>query len=116
MSTRSGRDRWQENPFYVLGLLPDASRSDIERTAQKLLAELAIGREGVRTYLTPLGPAERTEERVRMAVAELRHPAKRLSYEVWADASTSEAPSNDESGMPWAECMRALGFRSLRSR
>jgi hypothetical protein len=115
MSARSGQSRWQENPFYVLGLPPDASRSDIERTAQKLLAELAIGRDGARTYATPLGPIERTEERVRTAVAELRDPRKRLSYEIWAETPASEAPPDDESAMPWAECMRLLGFRSLRS-
>jgi hypothetical protein len=115
MSARSGRIRWQENPFYVLGLPPDASRSDIERTAQKLLAELAIGRDGARTYSTPLGPMERTEERVRMAVAELRDPRKRLSYEIWAETPTSAPPPDDASTTPWAECMRALGFRSLRS-
>jgi hypothetical protein len=58
---------------------------------------------------------ERTEERVRMAVAELRDPAKRLSYEIWAADPTGEPPPDDESGMRWAECMHAFGFRSLRS-
>ncbi|HSY22824.1 MAG TPA: hypothetical protein VK841_11950 [Polyangiaceae bacterium] len=52
---------------------------------------------------------------MRMAVAELRDPAKRLSYEIWAADPTGEPPPDDESGMRWAECMHAFGFRSLRS-
>ncbi len=115
MNERSGRSRWQENPFYVLGLPPDAARSDVERAAQKLLAELAIGRAGARTYATPLGPMERTEERVRAAVAELRDPQKRLAHEIWAAAPVADAPPDEGRAVPWAECARAFGFRSLRS-
>lgn len=112
MSEQSGRHRWQENPFYVLGAPPDASRSDIERTAQKLLAEIAIGRAAALTYSTPFGPMERTEERVRAAVAELRDPHKRLVHEVWAEAPAAESSAHDADGMPWDECARLLGFRS----
>ena len=35
--------RIAENPFFVLGLSPDASRIELERKAQKLLGMLELG-------------------------------------------------------------------------
>jgi hypothetical protein len=74
----------QDNPFFVLGLPPDASRIEIEREAQKLLGMLELGFADARTYRTPVGPQPRTPEAVRAAVAALRDPSRRLVAELWA--------------------------------
>lgn len=76
--------RFVECAFFVLDLALDASRTDVERTAQRLLAELAIGRAAAKTYRTPLGDRTRTDSLVRTAAAELRDPHKRLVHEAWA--------------------------------
>jgi hypothetical protein len=73
-----------ENPFFVLGISPDASRIELEREAQKLLGMLELGFAGSQTYATPLGPRPRTAEMVRAAVAALRDPYTRLVAELWA--------------------------------
>jgi hypothetical protein len=73
-----------DNPFFVLGLSPDASRIELEREAQKLLGMLELGFSGAQTYATPLGPRARTAEMVRAAVAALRDPYQRLVAELWA--------------------------------
>ena len=74
----------RDNPFFVLGVAPDASRIEIEREAQKLLGMLELGFAEVQTYGTPLGPQPRTAEAVRAAVAALRDPYQRLVAELWA--------------------------------
>jgi len=72
------------NPFLVLGVAPASDIGEIERQAQRLLAELAAGLDGARRYMTPFGARERTPELVRAAIAELRDPARRLEHEWWA--------------------------------
>lgn len=101
------RSRLLENPFHVLGAKTDAPRPVLERTAQKLLAELAVGRASALTYDTPLGPAERTEERVRAAVAELRDPEKRILLEMWAQVPPRAADLAPDAEAPFE------GARSL---
>jgi len=76
--------RLADNPFHVLGLRPDAARLDVEREGQKLLGMLELGLKTAATYMTPLGPQPRTADRVRVAMAELRSPDKRLLHEFWA--------------------------------
>ena len=73
-----------DNPFFVLGISPDASRIEIEREAQKLLGMLELDFATAKTYATPLGPRVRTPEAVRSAVATLRDPYQRLVAELWA--------------------------------
>jgi hypothetical protein len=73
-----------DNPFFVLGLSPDASRIEIEREAQKLLGMLELGFAAAARYATPLGPRTRTAEAVRAATAALRDPHRRLIAEMWA--------------------------------
>ena len=73
-----------DNPFFVLGLSPDASRIEIEREAQKLLGMLELGFADAQSYKTPIGPRARTAEMVRAAVAALRDPYQRLVAELWA--------------------------------
>ena len=101
-----------ENPFFVLGLSPDASRIEIEREAQKLLGMLELGFEAALTYATPLGPRERTGEAVRAAVAALRDPYQRLLAELWArhaPASLDEAPAAPAA--PTSGLRTRLGWR-----
>jgi len=85
------RERFLENPFYVLGVTQAATRLEIERAGQRLLAELTIGREAALHYETPLGRAPRSPDLVRRALAELRDPARRLLHEAWAQV---RAPSS----------------------
>lgn len=102
-----------ENPFFVLGVSPDASRIEVEREAQKLLGMLELGFAQAQTYATPLGPRPRTAEAVRAAVAALRDPYERLVAELWArhappprDAAPVEDAPAEPSGL-----RRALGWR-----
>jgi hypothetical protein len=81
-----------DNPFFVLGISPDASRIEIEREAQKLLGMLELDFADAKTYATPLGPQPRTAELVRAAVAALRDPYRRLVAELWARHAPAMRP------------------------
>jgi hypothetical protein len=108
----SSRRRLVENPFFVLGVGPESSRPEAERTAQRLIAELALGRESARFYETPIGRVERTADLVRAAIAELRDPERRLAHEVWAALPVhGGAPADAEHAIPWSICARAFGLR-----
>ena len=122
-----------ENPFYVLGLAPDCSRAEVEREGQKLLGMLELGLSAARSYDTPLGCFDRTPEKVREAMAELRDPDRRLGHELWArvtrpadssadspgteratDSSTECAIGPKTSSPPaWTESLAVLGWRRL---
>jgi hypothetical protein len=103
-----------ENPFYVLGLAPDASRIEIEREAQKLLGMLELGFAEVQHYATPVGPRPRSSEGVRAAVAALRDPYQRLVAELWArhaPPTTSEpAPASTAAAATTTGLRRGLGW------
>jgi hypothetical protein len=107
----------RDNPFFVLGVGPDASRIEIEREAQKLLGMLELGFAEVQTYRTPVGPQPRTAEAVRAAVAALRDPYRRLVAELWArhapEAAQELAPERAPAGDApvRAGLRRALGWR-----
>ncbi len=110
--------RLAENPFYVLGLPPDASRAEVERQGQKLLALLEIGHSGAQRYDTPVGPRPRTPEAVRTALSALRDPARRLVHELGAQLPAAEVCElvDDEAFLeelaaPWPGARRALGWR-----
>lgn len=105
----------EDNPFFVLGVTPEASRIELEREAQKLLGMLELGFAVARTYDSPAGPRPRTAETVRAAVAALRDPYRRLVAELWArhvpphqaaDAPTTAVPA--PVGRPGLR--RALGW------
>ena len=103
-----------DNPFFVLGLSPDASRIEIEREAQKLLGMLELGFTEAASYATPLGPQPRTAEMVRAAVAALRDPYRRLVAELWArhaPPAAESAPSPPKPEPAHAGLRRALGWR-----
>ena len=104
----------RENPFFVLGVAPDAGRLEIEREAQKLLGMLELGFADAQTYTTPLGPVPRTAEAVRAAVAALRDPYRRLIAELWArhaPAPEAAAPEEPPPALARAGLRRALGWR-----
>ena len=98
------------NPFFVLGLAPDASRIEIEREAQKLLGMLELGFAEARTYATPLGPQPRTAEAVRAAVAALRDPSQRLVAELWARHAPAKVGRVAEVRAEDPALRRRLGF------
>ena len=105
------RSRLEENPFYVLGLPPGASRAEIEQEGQKLLGMLELGLAGAATYATPFGPVARTPDRVRRALAELREPARRALHELWARAE----PAAARAAPPpegWPGAFVALGWKT----
>jgi hypothetical protein len=101
-----------DNPFFVLGVTPDASRIEIEREAQKLLGMLELDFAAVRTYTTPIGDRPRTPEAVRAAVAALRDPYQRLVAELWARHAPTQMreATNDEDVKP-PSLRPALGWR-----
>jgi hypothetical protein len=113
-------DDLRENPFFVLGIPPEATRAEVERAGQRLLAEIAMKRAGALTYVTPLGVEERTADRVRLAIAELREPRKRLVHEIWARATTPapDAPAattaSSSVGFAWPLAARIAGLRGPR--
>ncbi len=92
MPSELGIDR---NPFHVLDVPITASRAEIERAAQKLLAMLEIGVGSAAEHPSPLGPRPRTADLVRQSVADLRDPAKRIRAELChapAGAAPEAAP------------------------
>jgi hypothetical protein len=98
-----------DNPFFVLGLAPDASRIEIEREAQKLLGMLELDFQDAKTYRTPLGPQPRTPEAVRAAVAALRDPFRRLIAELWA--RNAPGPREEPPAQPSTTATPRLGLR-----
>ncbi len=115
MDARDPRRRIADNPFYVLGLPPECSLLEVEREGRKLLGMLELGLSDARSYRTPLGPRERTSEKVREAMAELREPERRLSHEMWArlrpDAARSAPHPEREPPGGWPDALARLGWR-----
>ena len=110
--------RIAENPFYVLGVRPDATRAEVERAGQRLLAMLELGLSAADSYATPVGERERTADLVRRALAELRDPDRRLVHELWASLPSEAAVADgeregDEDARPaaWEGAHAALGWR-----
>lgn len=103
---------WRANPFFVLEVKTDATRADVERAGQRLLAQLSIGAQGATDYATPLGKCKRDADMVRQALVALRDPAQRLAHELWANIAplnkSERAPNltakweHAESGLGWA--------------
>jgi hypothetical protein len=119
-------DKIGENPFYVLGLRPTATRAEIEREGQKLLGMLELGLTSAARYETPVGPMERDADKVRRAMAELRDPERRLEHELWArleprahapaasDAEDAPAEARPRAEAPWPNALVDLGWRAPR--
>ena len=116
-------ERIVDNPFYVLALPPSAARVEVERQGQKLIGMLELGLASAASYPTPLGMRQRTAEKVRHAMAELRDPERRLLHELWARAELcggeaepdrvgagSQSAGSAVSCSPWSEAFEALGW------
>jgi hypothetical protein len=124
MAASSSLEKVRDNPFYVLGLRTDAARAEIEREGQKLLGMLELSLQSAARYATPLGSMERTADKVRRAMAELRDPERRLEHEIWArlDPKAAPAPAADDepaparprADAPWPGALAALGWRTAR--
>jgi hypothetical protein len=124
MNEHGAARRIRENPFYVLGVRPHASRQEIEREGQKLLGMLELGLASARTYPTPVGPGTRSSEQVREALSELRDPERRLLHEIWAqldppgregDGDDRPAPP-ERADAPWPDALVAMGWAAVRAR
>jgi hypothetical protein len=98
-----------ENPFYVLGILPDATRVEVERAGQKLLALASIDAESARTYRTPFGVKHRDEALIRSAIAALRNPTERIRYELWYVNPIEE--SQLETTYHWNDAFASIHWR-----
>jgi hypothetical protein len=111
MSVPDPLAEWRGNPFFVLGVSPQASRVEVERAGQKLLGLLALGSIGTPRYDTPLGPATRDADAVRQAVATLRDPLERVINELLAGVSPAagQQPCRDACGA-WEGAERAIGW------
>jgi hypothetical protein len=112
-------DKIRDNPFYVLEVRPDVSRQVIDREGQKLLGMLALGLKSAARYPTPLGPGERTPEKVREAMAELHRPERRLVHELWARLPAKASAKDDadaapaeRADAPWPDALEAFGWRA----
>lgn len=115
--------RFEQNPFYVLGLPTTCTRADVERQGRKLLATLELGLSRDAAYDTPLGPRMRTPELVRAAMAQLRDPGQRRQHELWTmgeamleHAEAEAASDDDELPDPATACegfpaLQRLGWR-----
>jgi hypothetical protein len=102
---------WRANPFFVLEVKTDASRMEIERAGQRLLARLEISPESVAQYQTPLGNAVRDADMVRQALATLRDPVQRAACELWTEPGHVGAiQAEREDTFRWADAERALGW------
>jgi hypothetical protein len=117
-------ERVRDNPFYVLGLRPDATRAEIEREGQKLLGMLELSLQSAARYATPVGSTVRTADKVRRAMAELRDPERRLEHEMWARLDPAAAPPPEpaegrgparlRADAPWPGALSLLGWRAAR--
>jgi len=97
------------NPFFVLEVATTATRMEVERAGQKLLAQLAIGVTSVQSYRTPFGMEERDESKVRTALSALRDPEQRARYELWAADATGDREVTTLPG--WPNALRSIGWR-----
>jgi hypothetical protein len=116
---RSALEWIVDNPFYVLGLGPGATRQEVEREGQKLLGMLELGLKSAAEYETPVGRRGRTADKIRRAMAELRDPERRLVHELWARLRPGTVrgvdPQDEEKSAaradaPWPEALVALGW------
>lgn len=95
------------NPFLVLSLPLAASRAEVERAGQKLLAQLVLGVSSVKSYRTPFGSRERDESMVRTALSVLRDPEQRVLHELWL----SDIEGDPQRVPGWVDAFRSIGWR-----
>jgi hypothetical protein len=109
-----------DNPFYVLGLKHDCPPRDVEREGQRLLSMIALELKESLRYTTPVGERPRDADKVRLAMAELRDPAKRLVHEVLAKLPPVGPPHGPEPSheeVPgWERAQVAFGLGPKRGK
>jgi hypothetical protein len=111
MSKGDPLEDWRSNPFFVLEISTEASRAEVERAGQKLLALLAVGRTAAEHYQTTLGPATRDADKVRQALAALRDPNERVLHELWASIAPGGAGDEGENVVQrWEAAASAVGW------
>jgi hypothetical protein len=104
---------WRSNPFFVLDVSLQASRTEVERAGQKLLGLLALGAAGADRYDTPFGPATRDADAVRRALATLRDPNERVIQELWAQVATGvDGKPDTPAAGAWEEAAHAIGWKA----
>jgi hypothetical protein len=108
---------WRGNPFFVLGVSTQASRTEVERAGQKLLGLLALESASARSCDTPFGPATRDADKVRQALATLRDPNERVIHELLANVAPLsnvvrgvDERRTERAEAVWDEAERALGW------
>lgn len=69
-----------ENPFWVIGVSPDATPGEIEREGRKVLALIEVGAARGLVFEGPGGPTRRDATMVREAIAALRDPLRRARW------------------------------------
>lgn len=111
MSAPTARELVTQNAFYVLNLPVSATRAEVERVGQRLLAQLGVGAAAVKVYRTPLGEFERTADLVRSAVSELRDPPLRLRHEIWRSEFASQSAHTPPSGA-YPDAAAVIGWRN----
>ena len=122
-AAKAALSRLRDNAFHVLELEATCSRMDVERQGQKLLAMLELGLSSAAQYPTPVGPGTRDADKVRLAMAKLRDPDKRLDEELWArlpvhttkidedaDLGLDDLPPVPRVDRPWPDALAALGW------
>ena len=90
-----------------------ASHTEVERAGQRLLALLSINTKSASQYTTPLGTFTRDADSVRQALASLRDPKHRITYELLADVKqvNNELKQHYAKQSPvWEDAESALGW------
>lgn len=80
------------HPFAVLAVPATATRMEVERAGQKLLAQLEIGAASAKQFTVGDQQVERTPDLVRAALTALRDPDQRLEAELLALATPVVLP------------------------
>lgn len=110
------------NPYYVLGLGPDATPGEIEREGRKILALIDVGSPRGLKYECALGELDRDATLVRESIAVLRDPKARAKYACLARLVSIDAGAREVAekkghraalGAPFPEAMAIGPFRGL---
>ena len=88
---------WQCWPFWVLGLTPSSSNSDIDKAARDLSSKIKLGFDNAAKFETPLGLFDRDEFLIREAKSKLQSPSDRLKAEFWFFEQTRKLNASEGS-------------------
>lgn len=76
----------EKNPYFILELEAPATRADVERQKNKLVALFDVSPARAARYLSPFGDATRSVDDVRRAAKTLEEARQRLWCGLWAKA------------------------------